>query len=184
MSGTIKQAEDKMTHAVTNYKINLTKIRSGRAHAGILDHVLVDYYGTMMHVSAVATVTVSDSTTLTVQPWENKMLAVIEKAIRESDLGLNPMINGTVIRVPMPALTEERRRELVKVIKVEAEDAKVAVRNVRRDTNNAFKNQLKDKLITEDEERRGGDEVQKMTDRFIAAIDKLLSDKEQELLTV
>lgn len=178
------QAQIKMQKSVENYRINLSKVRTGRAHAGILDHVQVDYYGSMVPVSQVASVVVSDVSTITVQPWESKMGSVIEKAIRDSDLGLNPASNGNLIRVPMPSLTEERRKDLIKVIKAEAEDAKVAVRNIRRDANVDFKNAFKDKVITEDEEKRGQDEIQKLTDKYIAEIEKLMLDKEKELLTV
>jgi len=178
------QAQTKMQKSVENYKLNLSKVRTGRAHAGLLDHVQVDYYGSMVPISQVASVVVSDVNTITVQPWETKMSGVIEKAIRDSDLGLNPASSSNLIRVPMPSLTEDRRKELIKVIKAEAEDAKVAVRNIRRDANVDFKNAFKDKLITEDEEKRGQDEIQKLTDKYIADIDKLMLDKEKELLTV
>ncbi len=179
-----KQAETKMDKSVESYAHSLTKVRTGRAHAGILDHVEVDYYGQMTHISQVASVTVSDAHTITVQPWEAKMVAVIEKAIRESDLGLNPSASGNLIRVPMPPLTEERRKELIKVIKGDGEEAKVAIRNIRRDGNTELKTKLKDKLISEDDEKRSQDEIQKLTDKSIAAIDKLTADKEKELLTV
>lgn len=179
-----KQAENKMVKSLDNYKATLTKIRTGRAHAGLLDHVQIDYYGSMMPINQVATVTASDARTLTVQPFEAKMAPTIEKAIRDADMGLNPASNGSTVRVPMPALTEERRKELIKVVKGEAEDAKVAIRNIRRDANNELKAKLKDKEITEDDEKRGQDEVQKMTDKFIADVDKLTVDKEKELLTV
>ncbi|RTK99248.1 MAG: ribosome recycling factor [Proteobacteria bacterium] len=179
-----KQAETKMVKSLENYKNTLTKIRTGRAHAGLLDHIQIDYYGAMMPVNQVATITASDARTLTVQPFEAKMAGIIEKAIRDSDLGLNPASNGSTVRVPMPALTEERRKELIKVVKGEGEDAKVAIRNIRRDANNELKAKLKDKEITEDDDKRGQDDVQKMTDKFIIEIDKLTADKEKELLTV
>lgn len=179
-----KQAETKMVKSLENYKNTLTKIRTGRAHAGLLDHIQIDYYGAMMPVNQVATITASDARTLTVQPFEAKMASIIEKAIRDSDLGLNPASNGSTVRVPMPALTEERRKELIKVVKGEGEDAKVAIRNIRRDANNELKAKLKDKEITEDDDKRGQDDVQKMTDKFIIEIDKLTADKEKELLTV
>lgn len=179
-----KQAETKMVKSLDSYKTTLTKIRTGRAHAGLLDHIQIDYYGAMMPINQVATVTASDARTLTVQPFEAKMAGVIEKAIRDSDLGLNPASNGSTVRVPMPALTEERRKELIKVVKGEGEEAKVAIRNIRRDANNELKAKLKDKEITEDDDKRGQDDVQKMTDKFIVEIDKLTSDKEKELLTV
>jgi ribosome recycling factor len=179
-----KHAEGKMHKSIENYKSTLTKIRTGRAHAGLLDHIQVDYYGALMPINQVATVIASDARTLTVQPFEAKMAGIIEKAIRESDLGLNPASNGSTVRVPMPALTEERRKELIKVVRSEAEEAKVAIRNIRRDANAELKAKLKDKLITEDDDKRGQDEIQKMTDKFIAEIDKLTQEKEKELLTV
>lgn len=179
-----KQAESKMIKSVDSYKNTLTKIRTGRAHAGLLDHVQIDYYGSMMPINQVATVTASDARTLTVQPFEAKMAPAIEKAIRDADLGLNPASNGSTVRVPMPALTEERRKELIKVVKGEAEEAKVAVRNIRRDANSELKAKLKEKLITEDDDKKGQDYVQKMTDKFIVEIDKVTADKEKELLTV
>ncbi|MCX8515075.1 MAG: hypothetical protein RL017_26 [Pseudomonadota bacterium] len=185
MSDAIKKnLEIKMQKSLDNYKINLSKIRTGRAHAGILDHVHVDYYGSFVPLSQVASITVTDARTVTVQPWESKMAAPIEKAIRESDLGLNPALNGNLIRVPMPPLTEERRKELIKVVKAEGEEAKVAIRNVRRDANNELKTQLKNKLISEDAEKQGQDEVQKITDKFIAEVDKATDEKEKELMVV
>ncbi len=185
MTSEIKRnSETKMQKSFESYKFSLSKIRTGRAHAGILDHVQVDYYGSMMQLSQIATITVTDARTITVQPWESKQAGAVEKAIRDSDLGLNPAVNGSVIRVPMPALTEERRKELIKVVKSDGEDAKVAVRNIRRDANNELKAKLKEKLITEDDEKRGQDDVQKMTDKFIADIDKATAEKEKELLTV
>lgn len=179
-----KLAESKMQKSLENYKINLAKIRTGRAHAGILDHVMVDYYGSMMPLSQIATVNVSDARTITVQPWEAKMAANIEKAIRDSDLGLNPASNGAVIRVPMPILTEERRKELIKVVKSEGEEAKIAVRNIRRDGNADLKAKLKDKLISEDEDKRTQEEIQKLTDKFIIEIDRFTSEKEKEMMAV
>lgn len=179
-----KHAETKMVKSVESYKTSLSKIRTGRAHAGLLDHIQIDYYGSMMPINQIATVTASDSRTLTVQPFDSKMTAAIEKAIRDSDLGLNPVGNVNTIRVPMPALTEERRKELIKVVKSEAEESKVALRNVRRDANNELKTKLKDKLITEDEEKRAQDDVQKMIDKFVLEIDKLTLTKEKELLTI
>ena len=179
-----KQAESKMTKSVESFKLTLTKIRTGRVHAGLLDHVQIDYYGAMMPINQVATVTASDARTLTVQPFEAKMGGIIEKAIRDADLGLNPVSNGSTVRVPMPALTEERRKELIKVVKTEAEDAKVAVRNIRRDGNSELKAKLRDKAITEDDDKRSQDEIQKMTDKFIVEIDKMTAEKEKELLTV
>ncbi|MDX3905641.1 MAG: ribosome recycling factor [Pigmentiphaga sp.] len=179
-----KNAETKMGKSIETLKANLAKIRTGRAHAGILDHVQVEYYGSMVPLSQVASVSVLDARTLSVQAWEKKMAPVIEKAIRESDLGLNPQSMGELIRVPMPALTEERRRELTKVVKSEGEDAKVAVRNLRRDANEQLKRLVKDKEISEDEERRSQDDVQKLTDRFVAEVDKLVAQKEAEIMTV
>jgi ribosome recycling factor len=179
-----KNAEQKMQKSLEALKTDMAKVRTGRAHAGILDHVMVDYYGSQMPIPKVANVALVDSRTLGVTPWEKKMVSVIEKAIRESDLGLNPAAHGEMIRVPMPALTEERRKELTKVVKHEGENAKVAVRNLRRDANNALKELLKNKTVSEDEERRAQEDIQKLTDRFIAEIDKVLSAKEVELMAV
>jgi ribosome recycling factor len=179
-----KSAEQKMHKSVETLKHDLAKIRTGRAHTGLLDHVLVDYYGSMVPIAQVANVGLGDARTITVQPWEKKMVPVIEKAIRESDLGLNPATHGDVIRVPMPPLTEERRRELTKVVRHEGETAKVAVRNLRRDAIAHLKDLLKKKEVSEDEERRAQDEVQKLTDRFVAEIDKLIAEKEKEIMTV
>lgn len=179
-----KSAEQKMHKTMETLKTDLSKVRTGRAHTGILDHVLVDYYGTQMPVNQVANVTLLDARTISVHPWEKKMVSVIEKAIRESDLGLNPATAGEVIRVPMPPLTEERRRDLIKVVKHEAENARVAVRNIRRDANNALKELLKQKTISEDQERRAQDEIQKLTDRFISEIDRALQSKEADLIAV
>jgi ribosome recycling factor len=159
-------------------------VRTGRAHTGLLDHVMVDYYGSQMPIPKVANVSLLDGRTLGVSPWEKKMLGAIEKAIRESDLGLNPATQGDTVRVPMPALTEERRRDLVKVIKHEAENAKVAVRNQRRDANQALKELLKNKAVSEDQERRAQDEIQKLTDKNISDIDKMIAAKEAELIAV
>ena len=179
-----KTAEAKMAKSVEAFKTELQKIRTGRAHPGILDQVHVDYYGSMVPISQVANVALLDARTISVQPWEKGMGAKIEKAIRESDLGLNPSAQGDLIRVPMPPLTEERRKDLTKVVRHAGEDAKVAVRNLRRDANEQAKKLLKDKEITEDEERRSQDEVQKLTDRTIADIDKLISGKEAEIMAV
>jgi ribosome recycling factor len=179
-----KNTEQKMQKSIDTLKADLAKVRTGRAHAGILDHVQVDYYGTPTHISQVANITLLDARTIGVQPWEKKMIATVEKAIRESDLGLNPSTQGDLIRVPTPALTEERRKEMVKLCKSEAEDAKIAVRNIRRDANEALKKLLKDKAISEDDERRAQDDVQKLTDKFVAEIDKLVAEKEKEVLTV
>ncbi|NPT38832.1 ribosome recycling factor [Paraburkholderia xenovorans] len=179
-----KGAEQKMQRSIDAFKNDLSKIRTGRAHTGLLDHIQCDYYGSPVPISQVANLTLIDARTIGVQPWEKKMVSVVEKAIRESDLGLNPATQGDVIRVPMPALTEERRRELTKVVKSEAETAKVAVRNLRRDANEQLKKLVKDKEISEDDERRAGDDVQKLTDRFVAEIDKLVVTKEAEIMTV
>jgi ribosome recycling factor len=179
-----KSAEAKMAKSVESFKHDLTKIRTGRAHPGILDQVHVDYYGSAVPISQVANVTLVDARTISVQPWEKGMGQKIEKAIRESDLGLNPASMGDLIRVPMPALTEERRKELTKVVRHAGEEAKVAVRNLRRDANEHAKKLLKDKQITEDDERRSIDEVQKLTDRTVAEIDKLVHGKEAEILAV
>ena len=179
-----KTAEQKMGKSIEALKVDLGKVRTGRAHTGILDHIMVDYYGTHMPINQVANLTLLDARTIGISPWEKKMASVIEKAIRESDLGLNPSATGDVIRVPMPALTEERRRELIKVVKGEGESAKVAVRNLRRDANNHLKDLLKHKSVSEDEERRAQEEIQKLTDRFIGEVDKLLAAKETDLLAV
>ena len=179
-----KNTEQKMQKSIETLKANLAKVRTGRAHPGMLDHIQVDYYGTPTHITQVANVTLLDARTLGVQPWEKKMIAVVEKAIRESDLGLNPSTQGDLIRVPTPPLTEERRKEMVKLVKSEAEDGKIAVRNIRRDANEALKKLLKDKTISEDDERRAQDDVQKLTDKFVAEVDKLVAEKEKEILTV
>ena len=179
-----KGAEQKMQRSIDSFKSDLAKIRTGRAHTGLLDHIQVDYYGSPVPISQVANLTLVDARTIGVQAWEKKMVPVIEKAIRESDLGLNPATHGDLIRVPMPALTEERRKELTKVVKNEGETAKVAVRNLRRDANEQLKKLVKDKEISEDDERRGGDEVQKLTDRFVTEIEKLVQTKEAEIMTV
>jgi len=179
-----KTAEQKMHKSLEALKTDLGKVRTGRAHTGILDHISVDYYGTQMPLNQVANLTLIDARTIGISPWEKKMGAVIEKAIRESDLGLNPSAQGDLIRVPMPALTEERRRELIKVVKGEGENAKVAVRNLRRDANHHLKELLKQKAVSEDDERRAQDEIQKLTDKFIAEIDKLLVSKETDLMAV
>ncbi|KAB2318185.1 ribosome recycling factor [Betaproteobacteria bacterium SCN1] len=181
----IKQATaQKMTKSLEALKNDLAKVRTGRAHAGILDHVMVDYYGNPTPVPQVANVGLADARTLNVQPWEKNLVGKVEKAIRDADLGLNPATHGDVIRVPMPALTEERRKELIKVVRSEAENARVAMRNIRRDANAALKDMVKAKTATEDEERRTQDEVQKLTDKYIGEIDKLLAEKEKDLLAV
>ena len=177
-------AETKMGRTIESFKNELHKIRTGRAHPGILDQVQVDYYGSMVPISQVASVSLLDARTISVQPWEKGMGAKIEKAIRESDLGLNPATQGDLLRVPMPALNEERRRELTKVVRGEGEDAKIAVRNLRRDANEHAKKLLKDKEISEDDERRSLDDLQKLTDRYISEIDRLTSGKEAEIMAV
>ncbi|HEY3634263.1 MAG TPA: ribosome recycling factor [Caldimonas sp.] len=179
-----KTAEQKMGRSIEAFKSDLQKIRTGRAHTGLLDQVHVDYYGSSLPISQVANVTLLDARTISVQPWEKGMGAKIEKAIRESDLGLNPAAQGDLLRVPMPALTEERRKELTKVVRHAAEEAKIAVRNLRRDANEHAKKLLKDKVISEDEERRSLDELQKLTDRMVAEVDRLTSAKEAEIMAV
>jgi ribosome recycling factor len=179
-----KSAEQKMGKSVEALKVDLGKVRTGRAHTGLLDHIQVDYYGSMMPLAQVANVTLADARTIGVQPWEKKMIPVVEKAIRDSDLGLNPATSGDVIRIPMPALTEERRRELTKVVHKEAENARIAVRNIRRDANEHLKKLLKEKACSEDDERHAQQDIQKLTDRFIADIEKLLQAKEVDLMAV
>ncbi|CAG0969085.1 Ribosome-recycling factor [Methylophilaceae bacterium] len=179
-----KNAEQKMQKSLEALKTDLAKIRTGRAHTGLLDHVMVEYYGSMVAVNQVANVNLGDARTLNVQPYEKSMIGKVEKAIRDSDLGLNPATNGDLIRVPMPMLTEERRKDLTKVVRTEGENAKVALRNVRRDGNDALKKLIKDKLISEDDERRMQDEIQKLTDRYVSEVDKLLQVKEAELMAV
>jgi ribosome recycling factor len=179
-----RSAEQKMQKSVEALKHDLAKVRTGRAHPGLLDHIHVDYYGSMVPLSQVAQVGLGDARTITVQPWEKKMVGAVEKAIRDSDLGVNPASHGDVIRVPMPPLTEERRKELTKVVRHEGESARVAVRNTRRDAISHLKDMLKKKEVSEDDERRAQDDVQKLTDRFINEIDKVVAEKEKEVLTV
>ena len=179
-----KITEGKMQKTVETLKHDLAKVRTGRAHTGLLDHIMVEYYGSMTLLTQVANVTLIDARTIGVQPWEKNMVSKVEKAVRDSDLGLNPATNGDMIRVPMPALTEERRKDLTKIVRSEAEGARVSVRNVRRDANNDLKVLLKDKDISEDDERRGQEEVQKLTDKYIVEIDKLLAEKEKDLLSM
>jgi ribosome recycling factor len=179
-----KTADQKMQKSLEALKNDLAKVRTGRAHTGLLDHVMVEYYGSMVAVNQVANVNLGDARTINVQPYEKNMIGKIEKAIRDSDLGLNPATNGDVIRVPMPMLTEERRRDLTKIVRTEAEGAKVAIRNVRRDANDTLKKLLKDKEISEDDERRAQDEVQKLTDKAVVEVDKLLQIKEADLMAV
>ena len=179
-----KQAADKMAKSIDTLKNSLAKVRTGRAHTGLLDHLRVDYYGTPTPIGQVANVTLVDARTIGVQPYEKKMVQAVERAIRDSDLGVNPATSGDMIRVPMPSLTEERRRELTKIVKHEGEEAKVAVRNVRRDANTHLKEMLKKHDVPEDEEKRAQDEVQKLTDKATMDIDKLIAEKEKELMAV
>jgi ribosome recycling factor len=179
-----KTSEQKMQKSLEALKADLGKVRTGRAHTGILDHVQVDYYGSPVPITQVANVTLIDARTIGVQPWEKPMVAKVEKAIRDSDLGLNPSSQGEVIRVPMPALTEERRRDLIKVVKHEGENAKVAIRNLRRDAISHLKDALKKKEISEDDERRALDDMQKLTDRYVAEVDRALVDKEKDLMAI
>jgi ribosome recycling factor len=173
-----------MAKSVEALKTDLSKVRTGRAHTGLLDHIHVDYYGSSMPLAQVANVTLADARTIAVQPWEKKMIPVVEKAIRDADLGLNPATQGDVVRVPMPALTEERRRDLIKVVRHEAENARVAIRNVRREANEHLKKLLKEHKVAEDDERHAQTDVQKLTDRFIAEVDKQLATKEADLMAV
>ena len=184
ISEIMKTAETKMGKSIEAFKHELQKVRTGRAHPGLLDQVHIDYYGSMVPISQVANVTLLDARTISVQPWEKGMGAKIEKAIRESELGLNPAAQGDLLRVPMPALTEERRKDLTKVVRHTGEDTKIAVRNLRRDANEHLKKLLKEKLVTEDEERRAQDDVQKLTDRVVAEVDRLIHAKEAEILAV
>ncbi|MBC7456594.1 MAG: ribosome recycling factor [Massilia sp.] len=179
-----KHAQERMSKSIETLRADLAKVRTGRAHTGILDHIMVDYYGSPTLLTQVANVTLIDARTIGVQPYEKKMLATVERAIRDSDLGLNPSSQGEVIRVPTPMLTEERRREMVKLVKSEAEDAKIAIRNIRRDANEQVKKLVKDKLASEDDERRAVDEIQKVTDKCVADVDRMVVDKEKEVLTV
>ena len=179
-----KVSESKMQKSLESLKNDLQKIRTGRAHTGLLDHVQVDYYGSMVPVNQIANITLIDARTLGVQPWEKNMASKVEKAIRDCDLGLNPASQGELIRVPMPSLTEERRRDLIKVVKNEGESTKVAIRNLRRDANTQLKDALKKHEIPEDDERKTQDEIQKLTDRYVADVDKMLALKEAELMQV
>ncbi len=179
-----KSAQERMIKSLETLRADLAKVRTGRAHTGILDHIMVEYYGSPTALTQVANVTLIDARTIGVQPFEKKMLTTIEKAIRDADLGLNPSAQGDVIRVPTPALTEERRKEMVKLVKTEAEDAKIAIRNIRRDANESLKKLVKDKAVSEDDERRANDEVQKLTDKFVIDVDKMVAEKEKEVLTV
>jgi ribosome recycling factor len=179
-----KQAESRMHKSIGSLKEALTKIRTGRAHTSLLDHITVAYYGSEVPLTQAANVAVADARTLTITPWEKNMVPAIEKAIMTSDLGLNPVTVGGVIRINLPSLTEERRRDLIKVVRGEAEGARVAVRNIRRDANNDLKKLVKDKTISEDEERRAQDDIQKLTDKCIADVDKILEAKEAELMEI
>lgn len=180
----IDDAKTRMQKTIESLKIDLTKIRTGRAHPSILDHITVDYYGGQVPLNQVGNVSIEDARTLTISVWEAPLVPIIEKAIMISDLGLNPMSAGTVIRVPMPPLTEERRRDLVKVVKGEGEGAKVAIRNIRRDANSDFKSLQKEKEISEDDERRGQTEIQKLTDEYVKVVDAQIDKKEAELMEV
>lgn len=179
-----KTADVRMQKTLESLKNDLAKVRTGRAHIGLLDHVMVEYYGSMVAVNQVANVNLGDARTINVQPYEKNMIGKVEKAIRDCDLGLNPATNGDLIRVPMPMLTQERRRDLTKIVRNEGEGAKVAIRNVRRDANETLKKLLKDKEISEDDERRTQDDVQKMTDKAVIEVDRLLQVKEVDLMAV
>lgn len=179
-----KDARDRMGKSIEALKISLGKVRTGRAHPSLLDHLTVDYYGSEVPISQVANIAVEDARTLSITPWEKQMIQVIEKAIMTSDLGLNPSTAGMVIRIPMPPLTEETRRDLVKVVRQDAESAKVAIRNIRRDANSDFKELLKEKEISEDEERKAEDEIQQITDEFVGEVDKVVAVKEAELMEI
>ena len=184
VADTKKSVEQKMQKSIEAFRADLAKVRTGRAHTGLLDHVQVDYYGSMVPISQVAAVSLADARTISVQPWEKKMVQAVEKAIRDGDLGLNPATMGDVIRVPMPPLTEERRKELTKVVRNEGEAAKVAIRNLRRDANESVKKLVKDKLASEDDQKRAEADTQKVTDKHIAEIDKLVASKEQDIMAV
>ncbi|ADL55801.1 ribosome recycling factor [Gallionella capsiferriformans ES-2] len=179
-----KDAEARMRKSLDALRADLGKVRTGRAHTGLLDHVMVDYYGSPTLVTQVANITLVDARTIGVQPYEKSMVGKVERAIRDADLGLNPATNGELIRVPMPMLTEERRRDMIKLVKSEGEDAKIAVRNIRRDANGSLKDLLKKKEISEDDERRVQDDIQKLTDRFVSEIDQMLAAKEVDLMAV
>jgi ribosome recycling factor len=180
----LKDAEQRMQKSIESMRADMAKIRTGRASPAVIDHIMVDYYGTQTPLNQVANITVQDARTLALQPWEKQMIPVVEKAIMEANLGLNPMTAGNLIRIPMPALTEERRKEMVKVAAAEGESGKIAVRNIRREANSDFKALLSDKDITEDDDRNAQDQIQKMTDRYVAEIDTVVADKEVEVLKV
>jgi ribosome recycling factor len=179
-----KQATEKMAKSVDTLKHDLSKVRTGRAHVGLIDHLRVDYYGTETPLNQVANITLSDARTISIQPFEKKMVAVVEKAVRDSDLGVNPATSGDVIRIPMPPLTEERRKELAKIVKHEGENAKVAVRNIRRDAMTHVKAMLKDGEVSEDDDKRAEKEIQQLTDKSVADIDRLVAEKEKDLMAV
>jgi ribosome recycling factor len=184
MSDVTENAKERMQKSVDSLKLDLSKIRTGRAHAGILDHLSVDYYGAQTLLTQLANITVADATTINIQPYEKTMIQTIEKAIRESDMGLNPATSGELIRIPMPALTEESRRDLIKVVKSEGENSKISIRNIRRDSNETSKKMSKDKEISEDDERGMQENVQKITDEFIVEVDRLIDAKEKDLLVI
>lgn len=184
MHKVIKDAETRMRKSIDSFKADIAKLRTGRATPSILDHIRIDYYGTEMPINQVANINVSDARTLTISPWEKSMVPLIEKAIHNSDLGLNPATSGDLIRVPMPALNEERRKELIKMVRTEAENSRVSIRSARRDANAELKELLKAKLMTEDEERRLADDVQKITDKFVAEVDQLTAAKETDLMAI
>jgi len=184
MSDVTENAKERMQKSVDSLKLDLSKIRTGRAHAGILDHLSIDYYGSQTLLTQLANVTVADATTINIQPYEKTMMQTIEKAIRESDMGLNPATSGEIIRIPMPALTEERRRDLIKVVKSEGENSKISIRNIRRDSNETSKKMSKEKEISEDDERGMQETVQKITDDFIVEVDRLIDAKEKDLLVI
>ncbi|MDZ7805151.1 ribosome recycling factor [Thiohalophilus sp.] len=179
-----KDAESRMGKSIESLKTELTKLRTGRAHTSLLDHVMVEYYGSQVPLNQVANISVADARTLTVQPWEKPMVQKVEKAIMESDLGLNPATSGEIIRVPLPALTEERRKDMIKLVRQEGENTKVAIRNIRRDAISDFKGLLKEKEITEDEEHKAEDDMQKLTDKYIAKVDEALEAKEKDLMEI
>jgi ribosome recycling factor len=185
MINDIKQdSENRMKKTIESLRVDMTKIRTGRANAGLLDHVQVDYYGTMTHINQIANITTSDSRTLLVTPWEKNMVAAVEKAILTANLGLNPSTAGSAIRVPMPALTEERRKELIKVVRHEGEQGRVSIRNIRRDANTQLKDLVKEKVISEDDERRATEVIQKLTDKYIVEVDAVLAQKEKDLMEI
>ena len=184
MSEVIEKAKIRMQKSIDSLKLDLSKIRTGRAHAGILDHLSVDYYGAQTLLTQLANITVADATTINIQPYEKTMIQAIEKVIRESDMGLNPATSGELIRIPMPALTEERRKDLIKVVKSEGENSKISIRNIRRDSNETLKKLSKEKEISEDDERRMQEAIQKNTDVFIVEVDRLIDAKEKDLLVI